>query len=118
MRKTQYTVNPFERKCLKSECECKRCSFNGIEAMCIGCNEGIEHKKLTPVAKCSIIKRGNWSDFCAVVLYDTYMISIPMGICDVPEYFFISKEEYDTFEEWKDVTSKIIEIETRNNKIV
>lgn len=113
----RYKENSFERKCIKTECECKKCSFNGVEGMCLGCIECFEYKILAPISKCNIIKKGNWSGFCAVALRDSYMISIPMGICDVPEYFYISKDEFDTFDEWKDDTAKIMEIERRGNKM-
>jgi hypothetical protein len=86
--------------------------------MCLGCTECFEHKVLAPVLKCNIIKKGNWSGFGAIALKDLYMISIPMGICDIPEYFYISKDEFDTFDEWKNDSSKILEIEQRENKIL
>lgn len=113
----RYKTNSFERKCIKTECECKKCPFNGVEGICLGCIECFEHKLLAPVLECNIIKKGNWSGFCAVTLKDAYMISIPMGICDVHEYFYISKDEFDTFDEWKDDTAKIMEIEQRENKM-
>ena len=109
----RYTVNLYERKCPKIECECKSCPFNGIEGMCIGCTECIEHKLLAPVSSCSITKKGSWSGFCAVMLNDLYFISVPMGICDIPEYFYISKEEFESFNDWKEDTAKIIEIQNR-----
>lgn len=112
----RYKANSFEAKCTITTCECKGCPFNGIEGMCLGCNECIDHKILAPVSKCNILKKGNWSGFGAIALRGSYLICIPMGICDIPTYFYISKEEYDTFDEWKDDTAKLIEIERRRNK--
>ena len=109
----RYTVNRIEKECPKSECECKRCSFNGVEGMCLGCIECAEHKILTPVSQCGIVKKGSWSGFCALMLNERYMISVPMGFCDIPEYFYISKEEFDSFDDWKDDTNKILEIQNR-----
>jgi hypothetical protein len=112
----KFKANVFERKCSKAECECRNCSFNGVEGMCLGCIECFEHKTLAPVSKCSIIKKGSWSGFGAIALRNSYLISIPMGICDVPEYFYICKDEFDSFDEWKDDAAKLMEIERRENK--
>lgn len=111
----RYKVNTIVRNCIKKECECKSCAFNGIEGMCSGCTECFEHKILASVSECRIIKKGNWSGFGAIALKGSYMISIPAGPCDIPEYFYISKYEFDTFEEWKDDASRILEIEQREH---
>lgn len=105
----------MEKNCIKQdECECKSCPFNGADDICLACNECIEHKQLCPVKNCSkLIKRGHWSGFSAVAIRDVYFITVPMGICDVPEYFHISKEEYDDFDNWKNNDKKIIEIQNR-----
>lgn len=112
----KFTVNIFARKCTKNECECKSCSFNGIEGMCLGCNECIEHKLLAPVSNCSIVKKGTWSGFGAIAFNNQYMICVPMGVADIPEYFHITKDEYDTFDDWKDNSAKIIKIQVREGK--
>ncbi len=109
----RYNTSSFITKCIKIECECKNCSFNGIGEMCLCCIECFEHKILAPVSKCSITKKGSWSGFGAIALKNSYLISIPMGICNVPEYYYISKEEFDTFDEWKNDTAKILEIQQR-----
>jgi hypothetical protein len=109
----RYNANSKTRNCLAKECQCKGCPFNGIDEMCLGCNECIEHKQLAPVTNCNIVKKGDWNGFCAIALHDSYMISIPTGIADIPEYFEITKEEFDTFEEWRNNEPKIIEIENR-----
>lgn len=111
----RYSANLTSRECIKAECQCKKCPFNGIAGMCIGCGECAEHKILAPVTNCNIIKRGDWDGFCAVALDDSYMVSIPMGTGDVSEYYWITKEEFDTFEQWKNNELKIIEIENREN---
>lgn len=113
----KFYVNEVLRKCPRDTCECKSCSFNDIKNMCIGCNECIEHKLLNEVTSCSIIKKGDWSGFAAVSLYGMHYISVPMGICDIPEYFEIRKSEYDTFEHWKHNNDKIIEIQNRSEEI-
>jgi len=112
----RYKVNSTVRECIIKECQCKRCHFNGIDKMCLGCNECLEHKILAPVTDCSIIIKGDWDGFSAVELYNSYMICIPMGFSDIPEYFSITKEEFDTFEEWKNNGAKIIEIQSRENE--
>lgn len=109
----RYVVNLLSRECLKTTCECKNCPFNGIPGMCMGCNECLEHKQLAPVTHCDIIKKGDWDGFCAAAYHDAYMIAIPMGIGDVPEYFHITQEEFDTFEQWKNDQAKIMDIENR-----
>jgi hypothetical protein len=83
--------------------------------MCTGCRECLEHKLLAPVTNCAIVKKGDWDGFCAAALDESYMICIPMGIADIPEYFSITKEEFDTFEQWKHDESKIMSIENREN---
>ena len=113
----RYKVNPTINNCMMKVCECKECHFNGIDRMCIDCNECLDHKMLIPVRNCSIIKKGDWDGFCAAAVHDSYMICVPMGICDIPEYLSITKEEFDTFEEWKNNESKILEIENRQGLI-
>jgi len=113
VKAVKYSVNEVLRKCPNDTCDCKSCSFNGIKNMCIGCNECIEHKLLNEVTSCSIIKKGDWSGFAAVSLYGKHYISVPMGICDIPEYFEISKGEYDDFESWKNDTDMILKIQNR-----
>lgn len=109
----KYNVNEVLKKCLNDTCLCKSCSLNGIEGMCLGCNECVDHKLLNEVTSCSIIKKGDWSGFVAVSLYGKHYISVPMGIFGVPEYFEIFKSEYDDFESWKNDTDMVLKIQKR-----
>ena len=42
----------------------------------------------------------------------TYMIQ-PMGICDIPDYFPIDNDEFESFDCWKNDDKKILEIQNR-----
>ncbi|WP_066498275.1 hypothetical protein [Abyssisolibacter fermentans] len=42
-----------------------------------------------------------------------FAFEILTGFCDTPEYYPISKEEYDSFDEWKEDVSKMPEIKNR-----
>jgi len=102
--------NTINAKCIKSNmCQCALCEFNGKE-ICLGCNECIEHKLLAPVSNCSkVVKNGDWCGFFVVSVGDKYFMVVPMGICDVPEYFPIDKDEFTNFDKWKNDDKKIIE---------
>ncbi|GEM_PF-3728405 len=48
----------------------------------------------------SPIKFGN---YCSVgFLQEEYVLEILVGICDAPEYYPISQEEFDAFGAWKE----------------
>lgn len=48
-------------------------------------------------------------DFCSVGFHEgQYCFEILTGIFDLPEYYPIAKEEFDTFDEWKADTVKIV----------
>jgi hypothetical protein len=59
------------------------------------------------------LKTGCSSGFSAGIINSQYAISVPMGICDVPEYYPISKEEFDTFLDWIENNKNLYEITAR-----
>lgn len=107
----KHYVNNIARSCLMTTCQCKSCTFNGLKGMCMGCNECTEHKLLTPVIECSILKQGDWDGFNVTNLFGCYYMSIPTGICDIPEYYRISEEDYNTFEVWKNNDLRILKLQ-------
>lgn len=53
-----------------------------------------------------MLKKG---DYLSVgILGEQYCFEILTGVCDIPEYYPITKEEFDTFDEWKNNTDKIV----------
>lgn len=51
------------------------------------------------------------------MLEEQYCFEILTGICDVPEYYPITKEEFDTFDEWKDSYDKIVK-DIKNRRLL
>jgi len=51
------------------------------------------------------------------ILEERYCFEILTGICDIPEYHPITKEEFDTFDEWKNNTDKIVK-DIKNREIL
>ncbi len=90
--------------------------FNGITGLCAGCLECKEHKLLQEVVNCNLIKKGDWSGFLAVKVMNKYYLCITTGSCGVPEYYYITEDEYNTFETWKNNKRKLYEILNRRDK--
>jgi hypothetical protein len=62
-----------------------------------------------------MLKKG---DYLSVgMLEGQYCFEILTGICDIPEYYPITKEEFDTFDEWKNNADKIAK-DIQNRKII
>ena len=62
-----------------------------------------------------MVKKGN---HCSVGTIDgKYCFGILTGICDLLDYYPITKEEFATFEQWKDDTNKIVK-DIQNRKLL
>lgn len=68
----------------------------------------------------------NWKDYKRYVegqgisvgtIGGQYCFEILTGICDVPEYYPISKEEFDSFDTWKSDTEKIVK-DIKNRRVL
>lgn len=56
--------------------------------------------------------------YCSVgLLNEKYVFEILTGICDAPEYYPISKDEFDDFDNWKDNTEHVVK-EIKNRKCI
>lgn len=47
-----------------------------------------------------VLKKGRYQS--VGILENTYVFEIKTGIADVPEYYRITKKEFDTYDQWKD----------------
>ncbi|NWL86537.1 hypothetical protein DMN77_02855 [Paenibacillus sp. 79R4] len=61
------------------------------------------------------LKEGPYSS--AGIFGEQYAFEILTGICDVPEYYPITKEEFDTYDEWKENYDKVVS-EIKNRKLI
>lgn len=62
-----------------------------------------------------MLKKG---DFLSVGMIEgQYCFEILTGFCNIPEYYPITKEEFDTFDGWKSNTGKIVK-DIKNREIL
>lgn len=62
-----------------------------------------------------MLKEGPYSS--VGIFAEQYAFEILTGICDVPEYYPITKEEFDTYDEWKENYDKVVR-DIKNRKLI
>jgi len=92
-------------------CNKKNCPFsNEYEQIC---PKIIEDRIELNYKDYKRIKIGN---YCSAGMFNKkHAFEILTGICNIPEYYPISEEEFDTFDKWKNDIDKIVkDIKNRN----
>ena len=62
-----------------------------------------------------MLKEGPYSS--VGIFAEQYAFEILTGICDVPEYYPITKEEFDTYDEWNENYDKVVR-DIKNRKLI
>ena len=62
-----------------------------------------------------MLKEGPYSS--VGIFAEKYAFEILTGICDVPEYYPITKEEFDTYDEWNENYDKVVR-DIKNRKLI
>ena len=113
------------RECSKSVNECSyRYDYRGCNK--IRCPFANEYEEIRPQIVNEVIENNytnyksiKLGNYCSVgKINNRYAFKIITSANSIPEYYPISKEEFDTFEEWKNDIGKIVkDIKNRNEGI-
>lgn len=88
---------------------------NSIDFLYGGWEERTEFIKQLDTESYKELKMSCFSSLTVGVINNKYCVAVPMGFCDVLEYYPITKDEFETFNVWQEDMKKIYEIEKRES---